>query len=84
MSATKLKIVAVPDEVQDNAREGEAQITPEMIEAGLTEFSAFDSRFEHDYRELVISIYEAMELARVVGHPAGEAANGRPLLRPEF
>jgi len=55
----------------------EIEITPEMIAAGLSEFLDFDSRFEHDYRELVTRIYEAMERTKIAGHPVREAAHQR-------
>jgi hypothetical protein len=48
----------------------EVEVTPEMIEAGLNEFLDFDSRYESDYRELVASIYEAMEGVRVTARRA--------------
>ena len=43
--------------------DSEIEITPEMIEAGLAEFFAYDSRFQSE-EEAVKRIYGAMEKAR--------------------
>jgi hypothetical protein len=48
----------------------EIEITPAMITAGVSEYLDFDSRYEHDFGELVTSIYEAMERAKEAGHRA--------------
>jgi hypothetical protein len=63
--------------------ETELEITTAMIEAGLAEFLDFDSQFEHDYRELVASIYEAMARARATERPVVVAASDKLHRRPE-
>jgi hypothetical protein len=62
-------------------RRDEIEITPEMIEAGVREFLDFDSRYEHDFGELVSSIYEVMERAKEGGRHAAVLENEGPLLQ---
>lgn len=42
----------------------EVKVTPEMIEAGVAVYPAFDSRYESRYNEAVVEIFEAMWRAR--------------------
>ena len=46
------------------APENEIEITPEMVEAGVSEFVKFDRRFD-DEEDAVGNIYIAMEKVRI-------------------
>jgi hypothetical protein len=54
-----------------------------MIAAGVSEYLDFDSRYEHDFGELVTSIYEAMARTKEAGHRTVALESGRLSLRPE-
>ena len=43
----------------------DVEITPEMIEAGVSALLNHDSRFEVDYDDTIAEIFEAMWAARV-------------------